>query len=173
MIHYCEQFQPAWEVVDGSMSGSALPTSSPRECGELSSLCGAWSPGWGLHLLTPGSFLSWLCPRIQLWSWELGAGWVGCAALAVPLPEAGKDTRPSLGKCQGVPSMVFLLVPPGMCLSSVTKVTAETPRAPACPVLLLLAEETCKKARNWSRSPLQEATNTPHSSRSSQIPCLF
>lgn len=42
-----------------------------------------------------------------------------------------------------------------------TKAAAETPRASARPVLLLLAEATCKKARNWSKSPLQEATNTP------------
>lgn len=41
------------------------------------------------------------------------------------------------------------------------KAAAETPRAPARPVLLLLAEASCNEARNWGKSPLQEATNTP------------
>lgn len=160
--------------MDGSVSGSALPTSSPRGCGVLSNLycvcchrpaglC-SMATRMGLDLLTSGSSLSWLCPRIQLWGWEVEVGWVGCAAPAVPLAEAGKDARPSLGKCQGIQFVIFLLVLPGMCLSTTTKVTAETPCASACPVLLLLAKATCKKARNWSKSPPQETTNTPHSS---------
>lgn len=86
---------------------------------------------------------------------------MGCAALVVALAEVGKDARPSLGGCQGIQFMIFLLVLPGMCLSSMTKAAAETPHASTRPVLLLLAETTCRKARSGSKSPLQEATNTP------------
>lgn len=101
---------------------------------------------------------------------------MGCTVLVVALGEAGKDTRASLGKCQGIQPMIFLLVLPGMCLSTTTKAAAETPRAPACPVLLLLAEVTSKKARNWSKALLQEATNTPTPPGAcfpAQILCLF